>query len=222
MTAPTPLRPELPPLTPRLKRLPIDHRGYPVPFFVAYVDGVPDHRIIDPAKIVHCVKENLCWLCGERLGTYIAFVIGPMCAVNRISGEPPEHRECAEYAVKACPFLSRPQAHRREAGKPEEAEMSENALQRNPGISLVWVTKSYEMVRDSGSSSGKPLFRIGEPLACISYAQGRIATEEEIAASFDSGLPALEGLARAEGAAAQRALRDQVGVARRLLKLAAA
>ena len=44
----TEIRPGLPPLTGHLTRLPIDERGFPVPYFVAIVDGKPDHRIIDP------------------------------------------------------------------------------------------------------------------------------------------------------------------------------
>jgi hypothetical protein len=33
-----------------------------------------------------------------------------------MSAEPPSHRECAEYAVRACPFLTRPLAVRNERG----------------------------------------------------------------------------------------------------------
>lgn len=31
----------------------------------------------------------------------MTFVVGPMCELNRISGEPPSHRECAEFSA-AC------------------------------------------------------------------------------------------------------------------------
>jgi hypothetical protein len=174
---------------------------------------------MDAAKMALAIKENLCWVCGGRLGTYLAFVIGPMCAVNRISGEPPAHRECAEWSAKGCPFMSRSHAHRREAGKPEDAEASDNAIQRNPGVTLIWITKSYKLTSDTGSSSGKPLFQIGEPLDVVCYAEGRRATLDEIRASVDSGLPLLEESARAEGAKAQAQLRDQAAVARKVLKL---
>ena len=217
----TALRPELPPIPDRFRHLPVDHRGYPVPFFAAWVDGVPDHRVIDHAKIVRAVKEHLCWVCGQRLGTYLAFTIGPMCAVNRISGEPPEHRECAEWSVRGCPFLSRPGMHRREAGMPEGVVTSENSIARNPGVILVWVTKSYKIIRDTGLA-GKVLFQIGDPLSVACYTEGREASAEEIAAAIDSGLPALAGPAKAEGPKAERALLDQLERARKDLGLVAA
>src|SRR5215831_18617572 len=115
------LRPELPPLPRRMKALPVD-RGYPVPWFVEWIDGVPDFRIMDGRKLVRAVRERLCWVCGQPLGSFLAFTVGPMCAVNRISSEPPSHRDCAVFSAKACPFLTRPTMRRREAGRPEEAE----------------------------------------------------------------------------------------------------
>ena len=135
------LRPELPPLPVRIARLP-RHRGYPVPWFVAVIDGVPDFRIVGTNKIALAHTRQLCWICGERIGSFLAFTVGPMCAVNRISSEPPSHRECAEFAAVACPFLARPHMVRREAGKPEGAtEPAGVSIRRNPGVALVWVTK---------------------------------------------------------------------------------
>src|SRR5215831_3288717 len=112
----TPLRSELTELPRRLKALPVDARGYPVPWFVAWHDGVPDFRIADTAKWRRAVRERRCWVCGDRLGRYLAFVIGPMCGINRTTTEPPLHRECAEWSVMNCPFLVRPHAKRRENG----------------------------------------------------------------------------------------------------------
>src|SRR5262245_2742625 len=101
------LRPELPPVPERMRKLPL-HRGYPVPWFVEWIEGVPDFRIMDGRKLVRAVKEKRCWVCGELMGSYLAFTIGPMCAVNRISAEPPSHRECASFSARGCPFLTRP------------------------------------------------------------------------------------------------------------------
>ena len=33
--------------------------------------------------------------------------------MNRTSAEPPSHRDCAEFAVKACPFLTQRELTRR-------------------------------------------------------------------------------------------------------------
>src|SRR5258708_1131539 len=102
----------------RIAVLPKDQRGYHVPWFVAWIDGVPDFRVIGGGKLPHAVREKLCWVCGQPLGGFMAFMIGPMCAVNRISSEPPSHRECAVYSARVCPFLSNPEMKRRETNLP--------------------------------------------------------------------------------------------------------
>src|SRR6266403_5903520 len=117
---PVSYRAGLPPLPARMKQLPLDHRGYPVPYFVSYIDGVPDFRAADINKLRRAVKEQRCWLCGDHLGVHRTFVIGPMCCVNLVSSEPPCHLECAKYAAEACPFLLHPNSVRREANMPEE------------------------------------------------------------------------------------------------------
>ncbi len=73
---------------PRIAKLPKDQRGYHVPWFVAWIDGVADFRVTDNAKLVRAVNERRCWVCGEKMGRHLAFLIGPMCAVNRVSAEP--------------------------------------------------------------------------------------------------------------------------------------
>jgi hypothetical protein len=109
------LRKDLPVGIPdRIRNLPVDERGYPVPWFVDWIDGKPEFRAMDGRKFDRCINEKLCWVCGERLKKHVAFVIGPMCTITRTSAEPPSHLDCAEWSVKACPFLSKPQMKRRE------------------------------------------------------------------------------------------------------------
>lgn len=201
MTAPT-IRPTLPPLPPRLARLPIDARGYPVPWFVAVVDGVPDHRVVDSAKVREAVRFHRCMMCGDNLGAYLTFVAGPMCGLNRVSGEPPHHRECAEYAVRACPFLTRPKAQRREAGLEGMAPPGGILLPRNPGVSMLYTTKRYEVER----AGPGVIFRMGPPVSVTWTAEGRPATRAEVLASIASGYPALHALAVKDGPEAVRAL----------------
>lgn len=199
-----PYRPELPLPPPRIAALPVDHRGYPVPYFVAWVDGVPDHRVRDEPKVYAAIRDQRCWICGQTLGRYLTFVLGPMCAVNRVSSEPPAHRECALYSAQACPLLTRPHAHRREAGLPEEATPPPGLMiRRNPGVVLLWTTRAYRLERTGPGV----LFRlVGEPTATQWLCEGRTATRAEVLASIDSGLPLLEEQARLQGAHAQRAL----------------
>lgn len=188
----------------RLASRPRNAAGYVVPWFVAWIDGKPDFRVIDTPKIVIAVKQRRCWLCGQPLGRFLAFVIGPMCAINRVSSEPPSHRECAEYAARACPFLTRPQAKRREANLPAEYGAAAGVgLKRNPGIALVWVTKRYTYFRPP---NGGVLFTVGDPIETLWFAEGRQATREEVLASIDSGLPLLHESAEAESVEAVAAL----------------
>jgi hypothetical protein len=193
------LRPGLPELPLRIARLPVDVRGYPVPWFVAWVDGKPDFRVADGDKIITAVRFNRCWICGEPLGRYLAFVVGPMCTVNRISSEPPSHTECATFAVKACPFLALPKATRRDANLPEDHQDPPGVfLTRNPAVSAVWITNSFVPRRVDGGL----LFSMGDPSTVLWFTKGRRATHAEALASFDSGLPALREVAESEGASA--------------------
>jgi hypothetical protein len=121
-----------------MARRPTDRHGHPVPWFVAEIDGVPDFRVIGPGKIEDAVRFNRYWLCGEHLGTTAVFVIGPMCVVNRTTAEPGSHRDCATYAIQACPFLTRPTMRRRDTGLPEDAvEPGGVMLTRNPGAAFL-------------------------------------------------------------------------------------
>ena len=184
---------------PRIARLPRDQSGYHVPWFVAWFDGVPDFRVIAPNRVFEAISEHRCWICGDYLRRQqFAFVIGPMCAVTRISSEPPSHRDCAVYAAKVCPFLTNPAMKRRESHMPEGAsyDMPGLAILRNPGVALVWVTDSYSV---TGDGAGGTLFEVGEPLTLEWYCEGRTATRQEVLQSIESVLPSLRGPANREG-----------------------
>lgn len=189
-------RENLPDMPPRIKRLPVDKRGYPIPWFVDYVDGEPDFRVMDGRKLVRAVKESLCWICGQTLGSYKTFVIGPMCIVNRTSAEPPSHNDCAIFAAKACPFLTLPKAVRREANMPEAAcEGAGIMIRRNPGVTALWTSKSYGTFR----AHNGVLFRLHDPTDILWFSEGRTATKEEILHSIETGLPLLRVEAEKDG-----------------------
>jgi hypothetical protein len=175
----------------RIAALPRD-KGRPVPWFVQWFDGTPDFRVVDGSKFRDALRFGWCWVCGERVGRFATFTVGPMCVVNRTSAEPPAHRECAEYSARACPFLSIPNMVRRERHVPDGVtEPAGIMIKRNPGVTVVWTTLKYTLQR---TPSG-PLFDIGEPVEVEWFAQGRQATRAEIMASIESGLPALQVLA---------------------------
>jgi len=200
------LRDNLPALPPRMARLEIDHRGFPVPWFVAWIDGEPDFRVIDTPKIARAVRERRCWVCGDVLGIYKVFLIGPMCAINRVISEPPSHRDCAIFSAKACPFLSQPRMRRNKKDLPVEYKKAAGfGIERNPGAVCVWITKSFKPFSAHQGSPGV-LFRLGDPVECLWFAHGREATRFEVLASIDEGYPQLEDLARQEGSVAMAAL----------------
>lgn len=194
------LRPGLPELPSRIRSLPVDARGFPVPWFVAWIDGKPDHRVVDASKFEPAIRHRRCWLCGQPLGKFLSFVIGPMCCLSRTISEPPSHHECAKFAAMACPFLSRPHAHRRDAGLPEQHTLpAGHGIRRNPGAVCVWTTTSYRPYRAPFGNEGL-LFRIGDPAAVEWYCESRPATQHEVLASVESGLPHLYELAHKQDA----------------------
>jgi hypothetical protein len=170
----------------RMAGLPRDKHGRVVPWFVASIDGQPDFRVIREDGISLALREQICWLCGKPMGRFTAFVIGPMCAVNRVTAEPGSHTDCALYAAKACPFLSNPRMQRREIqGWTAPAGVG---IKRNPGVALVWVTRSFSLFPDG---LGSHLIRLGDPTSVFWFAEGRTATRTEVLASIDSGMPIL-------------------------------
>lgn len=188
----------------RIERLPRDRVGRPVPWFVAWIDGVPDFRVVKPGATREAMRGGLCWICGVPFQRQEdrAFLIGPMCVVNRVSAEPPSHRDCAVYSARVCPFLATPNMVRRDRHMPEGAEQPAGIMiRRNPGVALVWVTR-YKAWGTRSDGDGGTLFDIGDPKTALWFAQGREAGRAEVLASIDSGLPILREMAEQDGPAA--------------------
>lgn len=215
----------LPEMHPRIARLPKDERGYPVPWFIQWFDdagepcetgkGKPDFRVIAPERLYKAYKWDRCWVCGATIvGHAKVFVIGPMCVINRVTSEPPNHRYCAEFAAKVCPFLVRPRQKRNAKAMPEQHEAPPGIhLDRNPGAVALYQTGSYTPFKEGEGI----LFRLGRPIKVDWYANGRLATREEILDSIDGGLPFLTEIAEAEGPGAVFELGRLTGEAMKLL-----
>lgn len=201
----------------RMRALLINDKGFPIPWFV-HIDhnGKADFRIIGRGKVVEAINKRKCWLCGQQLGTYQVFTIGPMCVVNRVSAEPPSHLSCAEYAVRACPFLNNPRMRRNEKDFPEDGKaLGGLMIMRNPGVTALWVARDYKPFKvDNGM-----LIRIGLPDRVLWYAQGREATRAEVDESIDSGLPILKKEAASQGKGAVEELDKAILIARKLMPL---
>lgn len=190
------LRPELTELPPRMRNLPVDKRGYPVPWFVQWINGEPEFRLMDQRKWIEAVNHDRCWVCGGKLGANLAFVIGPMCGINRTTSEPACHLSCAEWSCKNCPFLVRPHMVRREDEFTERLAKNPAGvmLKRNPGVMLIWVTRGFRVF----THDGKPLISVGDPEHVAWYSEGRPATIAEIEASIAGGLPSILELCKDE------------------------
>jgi hypothetical protein len=190
------------PLPESMRSLPVDGRGFPVPWFVEWTDGVPDFRVIDWRKLRAAVREHRCWVCGGKLGRLKVSPIGPMCVVNRVSAEPPSHPQCARYSARACPFLANPRMRRNERDLPEEKFVPGLMVERNPGVTALWSSLRYSKpvdVSDMPIGNGGVLFQLG-PLEHVEWwAHGRPATQAECRESLESGLPRLREIAELEG-----------------------
>lgn len=196
MTEESPYRADLTPVPWRLRHRPVE-RGYPVPYFCEEISpGHYDFRIIDARKLRPALDRHLCWLCGRQLGAYLAFAIGPMCAITRTVSEPPSHRECAQWAIQNCPFLTQKEHSYRTANLPEGATLPAGLpIMRQPGAGCLWITKRFSPFK----APNGVLFTIGDPVSVTWWSHGRAATRDEVMASIDSGYPLLLTEAEKDG-----------------------
>jgi hypothetical protein len=192
------LRPELTlPLPEHIATLPV-RRGYPVPWFVEWINGEPEFRVMDPREYAIAVREKRCWTCGIPLGSRIVFPVGPMCCCHLISAEPPSHKACAEWSVVNCPFLSMSKMVRRDGNFPggfdHFAKPAGDMILRNLGVMALWCTRTYDIIKMPEG----PLIYMGDPEWVTFWREGRLATRAEIEESIVTGLPEIEkGIARA-------------------------
>ena len=202
------------PVPKRLNFRPRNAKGYIVPFFAAWFkDGKPcggaypgavaDFRVVEPRHYQMCIRDRLCWLCGQKLGIHLAFVLGPMCTITRTTSEPPSHRDCAEYALQVCPFLTQPERGYNDRGKQAAGYVppSGQMLRRNPGVGALWMTRSYQTFNAAqwANKNDTPLITVGDPDEVTWWCRGRPASRAEIEASIAGGLPELQAMADAEG-----------------------
>lgn len=102
------------PMPPGIEARPRDVRGFPITFVTLVdPDGRPDFTTIDGAKILRCIGEALCGMCGEGWPAetgpddhLLAFIGGPLSCENQNFLDPPMHVKCAEYAMRVCPHIA--------------------------------------------------------------------------------------------------------------------
>jgi hypothetical protein len=166
-----------------MRGLPVDDRGYPIPEFVSRLDGKRDFRVVSLDHLAKCIRDDVCWICGQPLDELKVFVVGPIPAIRGISNEPPSHPECAEFAAAACPFLLLPKAQHRPVENPRVKKMP-GATRTNPGICCLYTVRGYAYDEKPKGT----IFRTGRAVRVDWYTQGRRAEREEVAAALEASL----------------------------------
>lgn len=124
----------------RIASLPTNELGIPIPWFVR--PAFPfDFRVLRDSALHEAWRREICWICGQPLGVYKVYVVGPLSAIQRVSSEAACHRDCADYAMMVCPFIANPKMVRGGRDYPVDiVQMADYELQ-NPGIYLQWVSR---------------------------------------------------------------------------------
>lgn len=160
------------PMPDAIAALPRDARGFPVPAFVYRPDdwqpGQPlDLRVLDTDAAKILMMARRCGVCGLPVGYRMWFIGGPMCLYNRIF-ETPTHRECAEYAMLACPHLNN--AAHEYVTRPGDDGLKHdpNLVKARPRYQVLVSTRGYKVITrdETGRLLAKPLAKIEPWTAC--------------------------------------------------------
>lgn len=99
----------------RVALRPRDERGYPILFTTPVIDGKPDFFTIGTAMVAQCHAEGLCGICGQVISHHgdgetdckpYYFIGGPYSTeVSGVFNDPPMHKDCAEFAMRVCPWM---------------------------------------------------------------------------------------------------------------------
>lgn len=172
MTTRTTLRTGTPAAPNTMRGLRLDASGMLVPWNVHWTMGVPDYGVIDPSKVLKAVNEKRCWTCGEPLRRFKTFQLNAMAAIERVSPQPPSHRDCAEYSA--------------------------TVLKQHRGVTMLWTTTDH-MPFAIGLAM---LFRMHDPVTASWYRDGQPATRAEVLEAISSASNVLIRDAEKQGAKA--------------------
>ncbi len=172
------------------------YRGWPIPWFIEFRDGFPDFVTINPRKIIDALYNETCWICGQKLVGDVTFSVGPMSGVNLTAAEPPQHYDCAAYAVQVCPFLVNPSARRRDGCHEKTGSRQvEGGIDHNPGVMLLWTCKSFTSFDVEG---GKLCKMHGPPVQAEWWRRGHIASRDEVVDAIDLGVAKIKAMIEEE------------------------
>lgn len=147
---------------PKMRLLPRDRRGYPVPWIVQRdLTGRPFFVINDTEKVAACARRGLCGICGRKLERDAWLVGGPAAAFHKHGAylDPAMHKACATYALQVCPYIAAPYSARIDAALAKHGkwpanlrmvqEADESDLPEQPPFFVLAKPKRVE-TRDTG------------------------------------------------------------------------
>jgi hypothetical protein len=97
------------PIPGKMQGLERDARGFTIPFIVLRDNNNKAHfQINDTYKVLECIKNRLCAICGNPLKDDMWLAGGPLSAFhpNGAYIDTPTHHECGTYALIICPYLA--------------------------------------------------------------------------------------------------------------------
>lgn len=120
--------------------------GLPVPYFVGWVGGRPDFRLLDAQRQGFCFAYAKCAICGSAGPTPKYLICGPIGLENRVHTEPAVHEACARYALLTCPYLSRADSARRQ-DYPAGSRYSHGGLAEKPDELFLVELDKWQLLR---------------------------------------------------------------------------
>lgn len=116
----------------RMRHLPKDRRGYPIPANVLIdKNGKPHFTINDDEKRQIHLRKKRCPICDGALLRGRWSVGGPASAFMEEGAyiDPPMHHECYRYAMQVCPYLALPSFTKRiDAGTLKKEDVEEHRV----------------------------------------------------------------------------------------------
>lgn len=145
---------------------PKDARGFPITFVtLIQSDGRPDFTTVDGGKIMRCIYEDLCGLCGQDLGQGqpVAFIGGPISCSGGNFLDPPMHPECAKYAMQVCPHIAIDTSRYAKPKEGEGRELFQGVSPDRPDKFGLYATDAFKVV----NYMGQPMFSANPPIEII-------------------------------------------------------
>jgi hypothetical protein len=128
----------------RLAARPVDpRRGLPIPYVSEQDDGSVNFAVINGGRVLECVRDRLCGLCGQRQDVLVAFVGGLGGFRQRMYTDPPGHVDCMRAAVDLCLYLAI-ERHRRRGLSEVTAAPGFTDMEKADPVILA-VTWAYEI-----------------------------------------------------------------------------